>query len=45
MADRWNGVIKHDFGLAFGAEASELFYDAENGLNGNGNVENVAQWL
>ena len=45
MADRDNVVTKHEFGLAFGAEASELFYDAENGLDGNGDVGNVAQWL
>ena len=38
-------VTRHEFELAFGAEASELFYDAEDGLNGNGTVDNVAQWL
>ena len=45
MADGDNMVTKHEFELAFGAEASKLFYDAEDGLNGNGAVENVAEWL
>ena len=44
LADGDNMVTEHEFELAFGAEFSKL-YDAEDGLNGNGAVDNVAQWL